>query len=150
VRVWQRLRPQTQRGQSVMTVAIYAVLWVALVGRAALVDPAHTCACKGRGDPGLFTWALKWWPHAITHGIDPFWTSVIWNPTEINLPATTSVPALSLVFWPVTETLGTVVTYNLISLLSPVLSAWLAYRLCRYVTGAWLPSLVGGYVYGFS
>jgi hypothetical protein len=130
--------------------AVYAVLSVALIGRDALVDPAHTCSCLGRGDPGLFMWALKWWPHAIAQGVNPFFTSTIWNPTEINLPATTSVPALSLPFWPVTETLGVVVTYNLANLLSPVLGAWFTYRLCRYLTGAWLPSLVGGYVFGFS
>jgi hypothetical protein len=142
--------PRTARGQSLTALAVYTVLWVVLVGRKALIDPAHTCACQGYGDPGLFIWALKWWPHAITHGIDPFSASVIWSPTEINLPATTSIPGLSLVFWPVTETLGVLVTYNLVSLLSPVLAAWFAYRLCRFVTGAWLPSLVGGYVYGFS
>jgi L-lactate permease len=50
----------------------------------------------------------------------------------------------------VTALFGNVVTFNLVSLVSPVLSAWFAYRLCRYVTGAWLPSLVGGYVFGFS
>jgi hypothetical protein len=150
VQVGQRLRPRTPRAQSLTALAVYAVLSVVLIGRHALVDPAHTCSCLGRGDPGLFMWAIKWWPHAITQGIDPFWTSVIWNPTEINLPATTSVPGISLALWPVTETLGVVVTYNLANLLSPVLAAWFAYRLCRYVTGAWLPSLLGGYVYGFS
>ena len=148
--VGRNLRRRTPRDESLAALAIYAVLWVVLIGRQALVDPAHTCACTGRGDPGLFIWALKWWPHAITSWIDPFWTSVIWNPDQINLPATTSVPALSLALWPVTEALGGLVSYNLLTLLSGVLSAWFAYRLCRYVTGAWLPSLVGGYVYGFS
>jgi hypothetical protein len=146
----RRLRPRTRRGQSLTALAVYAVLSLVLIGRHALADPAHTCACLGRGDPGLFMWALKWWPHAITDAANPFFTSTIWNPAEINLPATTSVPALSLALWPVTATLGVVVTYNVATLLSPVLAAWFAYRLCRYVTGAWLPSLVGGYVYGFS
>jgi hypothetical protein len=130
--------------------AVYAVLWVVLIGREAVLDPAHTCACIGRGDPGLFMWALKWWPHAIGNGIDPFWTSSIWFPSQTDIPATTSVPAFSLVLWPVTELAGVVVTYNVATALSGILSAWFAYRLCRYVTGAWLPSLVGGYVFGFS
>jgi hypothetical protein len=145
-----RLRPRTSRGQSLTALAVYAVLSVVLIGRHALVDPAHTCACLGLGDPGLFMWGLQWWPHAITHGIDPFWTSTIWNPTEINLPATTSIPGLSLALWPVTATLGPVVSYNVATLLSPILAGWFAFLLCRYVTGAWLPSLVGGYVFGFS
>jgi hypothetical protein len=150
VRLQERLRPRTARSQSLVSLGLYLVLWVVLIGRSAVLDPAHTCACAGRGDPGLFLWALEWWPHAITHGIDPFWTSAIWNPAEIDIPATTSVPGLSLLTWPVTATAGSVVSFNLVSLLSPVLGAWFAYRLCRYVTGAWLPSLVGGYVFGFS
>jgi hypothetical protein len=144
------IRPSTPTGQSRLALGMYALLWVVLIGREAIVDPANTCACAGRGDPGLFLWALSWWPHAITSGVDPFSTSVIWHPADINIPATTSVPALSLVTWPITETVGAMVSLNLLTLLSGVLSAWFAYRLCRYVTGAWLPSLVGGYVYGFS
>jgi hypothetical protein len=134
----------------VVALALYTLLWVVLIGRDAVLDPAHTCACGGTGEPGFFFWALKWWPHAITSGIDPFWTNVVFYPAQVNLAATTSIPALSLATWPVTETLGPVVSFNLISLASPVLAAWFTYRLCRYVTGAWLPSLVGGYVYGFS
>ncbi|MGZ4186503.1 MAG: hypothetical protein ACXVSF_14135, partial [Solirubrobacteraceae bacterium] len=33
---------------------------------------------------------------------------------------------------------------------SPALSAWTAFLLCRHVTGRTGPSLVGGYIYGFS
>jgi hypothetical protein len=144
------IRPQTQTGQSRFALAAYTLLWIVLIGRDAIVDPTHTCACTGRGDPGLFMWSLKWWPHAITTASNPFFTDVIWNPVQVNLPATTSVPALSLVSWPLTAAAGAMASFNLLTLLSGVLSAWFAYRLCRYVTGAWLPSLVGGYVFGFS
>ena len=144
------IRPQTAGGQSRLALAIYALLWIVLIGREAIVDPAHTCACIGHGDPGLFMWSLKWWPHAITTASNPFFTDLIWHPLQINVPATTSVPALSLAVWPVTATAGALVSLNLLWMLSAALSAWFAYRLCRYVTGAWLPSLVGGYVYGFS
>ncbi|HEX3277455.1 MAG TPA: hypothetical protein VHR40_02965, partial [Thermoleophilaceae bacterium] len=74
------IRPRTARGQSLQALAIYAVLWIVLIGREAIVDPAHTCACIGKGDPGLFTWSLKWWPHAITTASNPFFTSLIWHP----------------------------------------------------------------------
>ena len=144
------IRPRTARGQSLLALAVYTVLWIALIGREAILDPAHTCACLGRGDPGLFMWSLKWWPHAITSTSNPFFTDLIWHPLQINTPATTSVPALSLLVWPITATAGALVSLNVLWLLSGVLSAWFAYRLCRYVTGAWLPSLVGGYAFGFS
>jgi uncharacterized membrane protein YdjX (TVP38/TMEM64 family) len=75
---------------------------------------------------------------------------VIWTPGGANLAAATSMPAASLLLSPVTAAFGPIVAFNVLAFLGPVLGAWFAFRLCRYVTGAWLPSLVGGYVFGFS
>jgi hypothetical protein len=30
-------------------------------------------------------WALSWWPHAISHGINPFVTHYLWSPTGVNV-----------------------------------------------------------------
>ena len=45
---------------------------------------------------------------------------------------------------------GPIVAYNLAAVLMPALAAWTAYLLCRHVSGALWPSVVGGYVFGFS
>ena len=45
---------------------------------------------------------------------------------------------------------GPLVTWNVIQLASPALSAWTAFMLCRHLTGRDGPSLVAGYVFGFS
>jgi hypothetical protein len=42
-----------------------------------------------------------------------------------------------------------VVAYNVASVMMPVLPAWFTYRLCRYLTGAVGPALLGGVVFGF-
>jgi hypothetical protein len=101
-------------------------------------------------DPSSIVWFLKWWPYAIGHGLNPFVTHIVWAPSGANLAGTTSIPGLALVGSPLTLTVGPLVTYNLLYLIAPALSAWTAYLLCRHITGRVLPSVVGGYLYGFS
>ena len=60
------------------------------------------------------------------------------------------MPGLALVFAPLTFLVGPVAAYNVAAVLMPALAAWTAFLLCRYLTGAVVPSLVGGYVFGFS
>lgn len=108
------------------------------------------CACNG-WDPSLFIWSLKWWPYAITHGVNPFSTHLLWAPkVAFDTASNTTVPLPALVAWPVTALSSATVSYNLLMFVAPVLSGWCAYRLCRYVTGAPWASVVGGYVFGFS
>jgi hypothetical protein len=68
----------------------------------------------------------------------------------VNLAWTTSVPGLAFPFAPLTLVFGPVVAYNVAAVLMPALDAWTAFLLCRYLTRSWWPSLLGGYVFGFS
>jgi hypothetical protein len=143
-------RPRPGWVEGAAAFAIYVVLWIGLLGRVAVTDPAHTCACPGEGDPASYMWALVWWPHALIHGLNPFVSHVVWTPEGGNVAAAALVPAAGLLLSPVTAAFGPIVAYNVLTLLGPVLSAWMAFRLCRYVTGRWGPSLLGGYIFGFS
>ena len=49
-------------------------------------------AGKGGGDAKIYVWALAWWPHALSHGINPFLTKDVWAPTGTNLAWVTSLP----------------------------------------------------------
>ena len=60
------------------------------------------------------------------------------------------MPGLALAFSPLTLLVGPRVAYNVAAVLLPALAAWTAYLLCRRVTGKAGPSLVGGYLFGFS
>ena len=62
----------------------------------------------------------------------------------------TSVPSAALLSFPITVLGGAVLSYNLLTLMAPVLSAWTAFLLVRYLTGDWAAALVGGYLFGFS
>jgi hypothetical protein len=55
-----------------------------------------------------------------------------------------------LVLAPVTLAFGPVISYNIAAVLAPALSAWSAFALCRWLTGEFVPAVVGGLFYGFS
>ena len=140
------------RGRSALAaLALYLAIAVALFGVAVLPRPASTFIGSVVGnDVSAYVWFLAWWPHAILHGLNPFRPEVVWAPTGYNLAWSASVPGLALLMSPVTLAFGPVVAYNIATLLSPVVSAWAAFLLCRRLAGRVGPALVGGYIYGFS
>jgi hypothetical protein len=101
-------------------------------------------------DPIQFIWFLNWWPWAIAHGLNPFISYYVWYPHGFNLTWATSMPLAALLMWPVTWPAGAVVSYNVLSLVAPALSAWTGFLLARYLTRDTPASLIGGYLFGFS
>jgi hypothetical protein len=142
-------RPANLKAQSAIALLLYSIASVALFGIPALRHPSHVYLGYGT-DPATHMWFLAWWPYAISHGLDPFVTHVLWAPTGYNLGGSTAIPGPSLLLSPITETLGPVVAYNILALLCPAVSAWAGYLLCRHVTGNHPASLVGGWLFGFS
>jgi hypothetical protein len=107
-------------------------------------------AAADRADPHAFFWFLNWWPYALSHGMNPMATHLVWSPTGFDVATATSVPLAAVAAWPITALFGPVVSFNVLMLLAPAMAAWTAFLLCRKITGAFLPSLVGGYLFGFS
>ena len=102
------------------------------------------------GDPIEYIWELNWWPFAILKGINPFITHFVWAPYGCNLTWFTSVPILSLLISPLTFAFGAVLSWNVLSLIAPTLSAFCAFLLFRYVYENDLAAFFGGYLFGFS
>jgi hypothetical protein len=95
-------------------------------------------------------WTFEWWPHALLHGLNPFVPEIIWAPDGANLTqGGFALPAAAILLAPVTLVAGPFVSYNIASILMPVLASWFAYRLCRYLTGSFWPAFAGGLVFGF-
>jgi hypothetical protein len=101
-------------------------------------------------DPSLYMWSIAWWPYVVRHHAHPFLTSLIWAPHGMNLAWVTCLPLLGIVAMPLTTTLGPLATFNIIALLLPPLAAFTAFLLCRRLSGAFIPALLGGFVFGFS
>ncbi len=129
--------------------AVYVTIALAFVALPVIRHPA-TFHIGLTADPSQMMWFLVWWPHALAHGLNPFISRVIWAPTGANLTWTTSIPAIALTMAPVTWALGPVISYNIVALLGPAISAWASFLLCRRIAGRFLAGLVGGAVYGFS
>jgi len=133
-----------------LALLIYVLAAVAIFGRDVLLSPGDKVVGDLGADKTIFMWSFRWWPHAIVHGHDPFDANVVWAPHGIDLSWVTSVPLVSLVLAPLTAVAGSVATYNVAVLAAPALSAWAAYLLARWFTRAFWPSLVAGWLFGFS
>jgi hypothetical protein len=133
-----------------LVLAGYALLSVVVFGRKVVGDPAHTVVGVGGFDQSFFMWALEWMPHAISRGINPLHTDLVFAPDGWNLAWTTIVPGPAVVAAPVTLIAGPFVSYNLLMLAAPALAAWTAYLLCYELVGRTGPALAGGLVFGFS
>jgi hypothetical protein len=101
-------------------------------------------------DPQFYAWSMRWWPYAVSHGINPLYSTQIGAPRGYDLAWASTTPSVDLLMWPVTAAFGVLVSYNFVLLLAPPVSAWAAFVAARRLTGRFWPSLLAGAVYGFS
>jgi hypothetical protein len=139
-----------RRGQHLLALLAYGGLSLAMFGPWIVGRMTTWFLSASTQDGSIFIWMLRWWPHAITHAINPLHTTAAWAPTGINLTWVTSVPLPAVALSPVTAVAGPFFSFNLTELAAPVLAAWTAYLLCRHLVGALLPALAGGFFFGFS
>ncbi|HLW59767.1 MAG TPA: hypothetical protein VKV57_07550 [bacterium] len=129
---------------------VYVGCSILFFGLPILRHPSQYYLGRLGADPTTFIWYMAWWPYALVHGLNPFMTHHIWAPTGIDLARTTSVPGASLFISPITASLGPIVAYNMLMLVALPLAAWTAFLLCWYLTNAFWPALLAGYLFGFS
>jgi hypothetical protein len=134
-----------------LALALYVALWLTTSGRYLVshsLGDAHLDRVSQ--DPNFYTWCLRWWPYAIGHGLNPFFSHLVRAPAGHSLAWVTAIPPIALLAAPLTLTAGPIVTFNLLVILAPPLAAWAAFVLCRRLTRKFWPSLAGGAVFGFS
>src|SRR5437660_8611156 len=89
------------------------------------------------------TWSLEWWPWAVGHRVDLLHTHLLWPPEGFSTLWMTTIPVPALLATPLTLTVGPLVAYNVLILLSVLLATGAAYLLCHELTDRLVPSLVG-------
>lgn len=95
-------------------------------------------------------WYLAWLPHALTSGINPFFSHSMFEPVGINLAQNTEAPLLGLVTVPLSLFMGPIARANLLMVLAMPLSASAAFFVLRKWR-VWGPAAaLGGLTYGFS
>jgi hypothetical protein len=141
------------RRQAATALALYAAFSLWYFGRHVLLHLGSVnIGLRDWTDPTVNMWSLAWWPHALFHGLNPLVTNALFAPDRIDLAASTSTlcPLAGILGAPLTLAFGPVASYNLLMLASPVLAAFFAFLLCRYITRSFAASLFGGYLFGFS
>ena len=143
-------RPASSRSRAGLALLGYLGISVLIYGVPVLSHLGTRFIGEGSADSKLYVWDLEWWPHAILSGLNPFHAGVVWVPSGANMAWVTGLPGPALLMFPVTRLFGGVVASNVLAILAPPLAAWAAFLLCYEVTARRWPSLVGGYLFGFS
>lgn len=145
-RVWDALRAILRHiGYiTIFTLPAVAIFWHAWDGHLAT---AATCGCS---DAGQQIWFTAWPAYALSHGSNPFFSSLIWSPHGTNLLVNASSPLIGFVLAPVTWAWGPVASTNLALTLAPGLTSWGCWIACRrFVSWRWAAWL-GGLLFGYS
>ncbi|WP_131811251.1 hypothetical protein [Mycobacterium kubicae] len=95
-------------------------------------------------------WYLGWTPHALAHGLNPFFTTQIGAPAGVNLMWNTPMTLLGLIGWLPAQIGGRIFGFNVLMICGIALSGFTAWLVIRRWTGDGLGPIVGGAVYAFS
>lgn len=150
LRIFDRLRALGPRGQGAAALCLYAAASILLYAVPILGRFGSAYVGVGKTDAKIYTWSLTWMPYALSRGLNPLFTHLVWAPGGTDLAWITSIPGPSLLMIPFTKLFGALAAYNLLLVAGPALAAWGAYLVCKRVTHAFWPSVVGGYLFGFS
>lgn len=102
------------------------------------------------GDFTQSVWFISWVPHALAHGLNPFFSNAIYTPVGANLAQNTASPLLGLLTAPLALVLSPLVIGNLLLVLAMPVSATAAFVVLEK-WGVWGPAAaLGGLIYGFS
>jgi hypothetical protein len=129
---------------------IYLIVWGATAYRPLVVRASQAVLDQNSMDPNFYVWGLRWWPYAIGHALNPFYTHQIQALAGHSLAWVTTAPPVVLLAVPLTLIAGPLLTFNLLTIVALPFSAWAAFVLCRRLTGQFWPALAGGAVFGFS
>ncbi len=135
--------------QGLLALAAYLAVFIIAYAFPLVVHPGLPQVGQTQVDPNFYIWSLRWWPYAISHGLNPLYSRQIGAPAGYDLAWTTTAPALAVFLAPVTAAFGPITSLNLTLLLSAPVSAWAAFLATRRLTGRFWAALMAGAVYGF-
>ncbi len=114
-------------------------------------DPYHVVVFHNQGDQALFEWLLAYNAHWVTHGTNPWWTTLLNAPMGVNLAVNTSMVLVGALLTPVTLTLGAPVSFLVVLTANLALSPYAWYHvLSRHVTRTRAAAVLGGLFCGFA
>ncbi len=141
-------RVRDRRADLLVTLAALALaLWVT---SGMWRDPNNRAITVNSSDQALFEWLLAFGGHALTHGQNPLYTTLINVPDGVNLAVNTSITVYAAVFAPLTYLIGPPATFLVILTLNLAATAvawyWL---LSRHLVRSRLAAGVGALFIAF-
>ena len=100
-------------------------------------------------DSAFMLWCLKWWPHSLFSGHNPFHGNFFY-PQGQNLAWVTAIPTLALLTAPITLCLGPVFCYNFITVAALSANGILAYLIARELDCRKIPAVICAVLFYFS
>lgn len=115
------------------------------------IDPNHRVILHNQGDQALFEWLLGYAAHTVTHGANPYWTTLLNAPVGANLAVNTSMVVVGALLAPVTLTLGAPVAFLTALTLNLVLTPYAWYLvLSRHLTRTRAAAVLGALFCGYA
>ena len=103
------------------------------------------------GDNLYFLWIIGWFENAVLElQVSPLVVPFLNYPAGFSLAYNEFTPASVFLAWPVAVLSGPVVAYNVVILLSFVLSGLGVYLWSRRLTAAYAPSIIAGFTFAFT
>src|ERR1700677_4357725 len=140
-------RASTAYGSAVVIVTYFVVggsaFWPLLPGMT-----QHLFGVVGDYEQSL--WFIAWIPHALAHGLNPFFSNALLVPNGVNLSQNTASPLLGLITVPLTPLMGAVARTNLLMVLAMPTSATAAFVVLLKWEVLLPAARIGGLIYRFS
>ncbi|MFG1846281.1 DUF2079 domain-containing protein [Micromonospora carbonacea] len=134
--------------------ALFAVAALALAGwvtSGLWLGPDQRVITVNSSDQALFEWLLAFGAHALTHGENPLFTTLLNVPDGVNLAVNTSITVYAAVFAPLTYLIGPPATFLVILTLNLAATALAWYLLLsRQLVRSRLAAGVGALFVAFS
>jgi hypothetical protein len=134
-----------------LVVAGYAAAAIALTWPLVLHLSTHLTGPPG-SDAGVYVWNQWVFQHELLENRSlPYFTDTIFSLTrKADLSLHNYTTFQNLLALPLVRPLGVLAAFNIVYLLTTVLTAYMAFLLARHVTGATLESWLAGFVFGWS
>ncbi|WP_029215364.1 hypothetical protein [Kallotenue papyrolyticum] len=141
MRAWTRLCWIHIGALSAYLVLSIALTWP-LVTRLRSATVAESMAYYA--DASQNVWNMWWTHHAVTRGLNLFWSSWLYFPEGVQMYVQTLSPVTTLPFLPVQAIWGPIAAYNLAVLTAVALTGYCTFLLVRaFVPGAVIPWICG-------
>jgi len=125
--------------------SIYSILTILFTYPVAF----STGKIAGLGDVFQFLWVFWWFKEALLNFANPYFTNYIFYPSGVSLAFSSITPLNSIVSIPLQLAFGLVNAYNIIWILTFILSGYGTFLLVKYLTGDTRAAFVAGLIFMF-